>query len=479
MRFPTPAQRSALAVSILTVVGITAVAPVALPATTPPSLTVVSGNNQTGALGSLLVLPLVVKYTQNGSASPGIIVNFAVSNDAVPSAPNAVTAADGTAIINLTIGRTIGPFTVTATAPGAQPAVFNLIAIALPSKITTTGDLQSGLAGFALPNQLCVTLIGASGDVAGATVLFSVVSGGASINPASGNTNSSGTFCTTATLGPAGSAVVSAATSGLVPALFSLYALGPAQINSVAGAGASVPAVTAISPNGWVSLYGTNFAAPGTTATAALTQGTLPTTLAGICVTFGGIAAPLSLVSPTQINALVPGVAGQAAQVQVVQNCGADKPQPGPPTFANVQAASPEFLYWSPDPAGHSAVVAVNAVTGAYVGPPGLLPSVTLAPAKPGDYLTIYAIGFGATNPPYLIGVAPPAAASTVLSPSVSLGTALTPNAILYAGISPNSPGLYQLNIQVPPDIADGDYSITLRLGGFATPQGPYVSVRH
>jgi uncharacterized protein (TIGR03437 family) len=66
-----------------------------------------------------------------------------------------------------------------------------------------------------------------------------------------------------------------------------------------------------------------------------------------------------------------------------------------------------------------------------------------------------------------------------VLSPSVSLGTALTPDEIFYAGISPGSPGLYQLNIQVPANIADGDYPITLRLGSFSTPAGPYLSVRH
>jgi uncharacterized protein (TIGR03437 family) len=457
-----------------------------LAATTPASLTIVSGNNQSGAAGSLMVLPLVVQYMRNGAPAASISVTFSPNNDAVPSAPNAITAADGTAIINLTIGKTLGAFTVSASAMGAQPVVFNLTAIAPPTKITTTGDQQSGLIGTTLANQLCVTITGPSasgvaGPVAAATVLFSVASGGATVSPTSGNTDSSGTLCTTATLGPAaGSVVVNAATSGLVPAVFSLNALAAAQIKSVAGAGASVPAVAAVSPNGWVSLYGTNFAAPGTTATGSLTQSSLPTMLAGVCVTFGGVTAPLSLVSPTQINALVPGVAtGQTVPVQVVQNCGAAKPQPSSPAFAPVQPASPEFLYWSPDAAGHSAVVAVNAVTGAYVGPPGLLPTVTLAPAKPGDYLTIYSIGFGATSPPYLIGVAPPAAAPAVLSPSVSLGTQLTSDEILYAGISPNSPGLYQLNIQVPPNIPDGDYAITLQLGKYSTPPGPYLSIRH
>lgn len=427
-----------------------------------------------------MLLPLIVQYMQNGTPVPSVIVNFSVSNDASPSASTAITAADGTAIINLIVGRTLGPFTVTATAPGAQPAVFNLTAIALPTKISTTGDMQTGLTGTALANPLCVIITGPSGPVGGATVLFSVVSGGAMLSTTNGSTDNTGTLCTTATLGPPGTAVVNAATSGLTPVLFTLISLAAAQINSVAGAGGSVPPVLSISPNGWVSLYGTNFAAPGTNTTGSLTQGSLPTMLAGTCVTFSGVPAPLALVSPGQINALVPGVgAGQPVEVQVVQNCGAAKPQPGQPVLVNVQAASPEFLYWTPDPAGHSAVVAVNAVTGTYVGPSGLLPNVTLTPAKPGDDLTIYAIGFGATNPPYLIGTAPPAAAPTVLSPSVTLGTEIAPSEILYAGVSPESPGLYQLNIQVPPGIADGNYPLTLQLGTFTTPAGPYLAVHH
>jgi uncharacterized protein (TIGR03437 family) len=450
---------------------------VALKGIVVTALTIIGGNNQSAAPGSALAQPLVVKYTTGGSPVSSATVIFSTSGDAVLSASSVTTGTDGTAKVNVTTGKTVGPFTVTATAPNAGPATFNLTVLGASLKIVTSGDLQSGPSGSTLPSPLCVTLSGPSGNVAGAAIQFTVASGSATLNPASGATDGSGTLCTTVTLGPAGTVVVNAATSGLPPAVFTLNSVGSAQINSVAGAGASVPSVTAISPNGFVSIYGTGFTL--STATGSLTQGMLPAMLAGVCVTFGGIAAPLSLVSPSQINALVPAVAaGKSVPVQVVQNCSGSKPQPAQPVFATVQPASPEFLYWSADSKGHSAVVAVNAVSGAFVGPPGLLPSVTLVPAKPGDYLTIYAIGFGATNPPYLIGVAPPAAGPTVSSPSVSLGTALTPDQILYAGISPNSPGLYQLNIQVPPDIADGDYPIGLQLGAYSTPSGPYLSVR-
>ena len=54
----------------------------------------------------------------------------------------------------------------------------------------------------------------------------------------------------------------------------------------------------------------------------------------------------------------------------------------------------------------------------------------------------------------------------------------LTSDAVYYAGISPGTPGLYQLNIQVP-NVLDGDYPLVLTLGSFSTPAGGFVTVKH
>ena len=59
-----------------------------------------------------------------------------------------------------------------------------------------------------------------------------------------------------------------------------------------------------IAPGTLVSINGTNLSAQ--TASADLTQLTLPTTLGGAQVYFNGIPAPLTFVSPTQINAQLP-----------------------------------------------------------------------------------------------------------------------------------------------------------------------------
>jgi len=57
-----------------------------------------------------------------------------------------------------------------------------------------------------------------------------------------------------------------------------------------------------IAPGTWVSIFGTQLSAG--TATANSTP--LKTALGGVSVTFNGVAAPLSYVSPNQINAIVP-----------------------------------------------------------------------------------------------------------------------------------------------------------------------------
>jgi uncharacterized protein (TIGR03437 family) len=60
----------------------------------------------------------------------------------------------------------------------------------------------------------------------------------------------------------------------------------------------------AVAPGTIVSINGTGLS--NQTVSADLTQPTLPTTLGGVQVYFNGVAAPLTYVSPTQINAQIP-----------------------------------------------------------------------------------------------------------------------------------------------------------------------------
>ncbi len=55
---------------------------------------------------------------------------------------------------------------------------------------------------------------------------------------------------------------------------------------------------------------------------------------------------------------------------------------------------------------------------------------------------------------------------------------ALTPAEILYAGVTADA-GLYQLNIQLPAGIPDGDQAVVVTIGGVASPAGGFVTVKN
>jgi len=68
-----------------------------------------------------------------------------------------------------------------------------------------------------------------------------------------------------------------------------------------------------VAPGTVVSIFGTNLSAG--TATADMTQSTLPTQLGGTEVYFNGIQSPIFMVSPTQINAQIPWELGDQTSI--------------------------------------------------------------------------------------------------------------------------------------------------------------------
>jgi len=255
-------------------------------------------------------------------------------------------------------------------------------------------------------------------------------------------------------------------------------AAGP-TIQAVEGAGLSVPAVKALSDNGFFTVFGVNLAPAGTSrqlASSDIVNGSLPTNLASTCVIAGSVPAFLTYVSPTQINGIAPSlpVTGSAA-VSVVANCGAPNQLTSAAVNVPVATASPEFLYWVQNANGQDPVVAVDAVHGDYIGPPGLIPGVTFRPAVAGDILTIYGIGFGQTASGPVPGLIPSAADSVTASYSVTIGG--TAASASYVGVTPGDAGLYQVNVTIPAGIAPGNYPIILNVNGVSTPAGAFLAI--
>jgi uncharacterized protein (TIGR03437 family) len=102
--------------------------------------------------------------------------------------------------------------------------------------------------------------------------------------------------------------------------------------------------------------------------------------------------------------------------------------------------------------------------------PDGSFPGVATHPAKPGDTLTLYAIGLGPTSPFVATGQAAPSSeplARLTTTPTVNFGGGIGGAIVnpLFAGLSPFFAGLYQVNVTIPQDVPKGLIFVTLAFG--------------
>jgi uncharacterized protein (TIGR03437 family) len=94
-------------------------------------------------------------------------------------------------------------------------------------------------------------------------------------------------------------------------------------------------------------------------------------------------------------------------------------------------------------------------------------------PARAGDTLELYGVGFGPTNPTVLAGRAYSGAAPTTNIVTVTIGG--VPATVLFSGIT--TTGLYQFNIVVP-SAGAGDQLLRATVNGVQTAAGVYVTVQ-
>jgi uncharacterized protein (TIGR03437 family) len=360
----------------------------------PAGMSIVSGNQQSGTVGTALGDPLVVKVAASGGAAvPGVIVNFAVSppGAATVSPSPAITLNDGTVSANVMLGTTAGNVTVTVSANGVPNVSFSLTAVPAVSPTAP--------------------VISASGIVSG---------------------------------------------------------------------GLSTPALTTVAPNAIATIFGEKFAPAGTARQVGqqdLVNGKLPTNLIGACAIFGTELAPILGVYPGQLNVQVPQLPPGPTTVQVITNCGTPQSQTSNTGMVTVEAAAPEFFYYVHTANGRNPIAAIDAVTHDAVGAPGLVAGSNFTPAQRGELLTLFGTGFGATDPSYGPGELPGGAAQVTAPVSITFGgVKLAAADILYVGVTSNA-GLYQVNLRVPSQVPDGNQSLTITIGGVASPAGGFITV--
>jgi uncharacterized protein (TIGR03437 family) len=188
---------------------------------------------------------------------------------------------------------------------------------------------------------------------------------------------------------------------------------------------------TAVAPGTWVTIFGNGLASD-----IAIGQTTpYPVQLNGVTVTVGGVAAPVSYVSPTQVNALIPY---EAATVSATQRVTA------PVIVTNGSAASAPFNI-SLTRSAPAIYTKNSAGTGDAIAFDSNFQPVTNADNGP---IILYLNGLGPTNPP--IATAALGASAEPLNRaqdgvSVSLGDVSA--TVLYAGVAPMYQGIYQINV--------------------------------
>jgi adhesin/invasin len=196
---------------------------------------IVSGNGQIAAPGTTLPEPLVVQVVdEDSNPVVGAAVTWVVTAGGGTLDPaTGPTDANGQASTTWTLGSTAGTNTAQAIVSGVGQAAFTATAAAgTPSVIQiVSGNGQSGQAGAALGAQLVVQVLDdADNPVSGATVTWSIESGGGSVSPTSGQTDAQGRAAATWTLGP---------TTGTQRARASVSGAGIARFEATATAGAA------------------------------------------------------------------------------------------------------------------------------------------------------------------------------------------------------------------------------------------------
>jgi len=221
-----------------------------------------------------------------------------------------------------------------------------------------------------------------------------------------------------------------------------------------------------IVPNSWVTIAGTHLASKTDNWNNSIVNGQFPTELDSVGVTIGGKPAYIYFISSGQINVLAPDVGFGSLPMTVTTAGGTSA------TFMVTSSQyGPAFFAWP----NNQPVATRQDFT--YAVKPGTFSSLTTVAAKPGDVIILWGTGFGPTNP-----IAPPGEPvpgdktySTATLPTVTINNVAAK--VYGAALTAGAGGLYQVAIQVPSSIPDGDWPVVATIGGVESPTGVLLSV--
>ncbi len=223
-----------------------------------------TGNNQTQTVRQTLPLPLVVRVTDKfGNPVAGIAITWAINQGGgALLATFATTDSSGRATAIWTLGGTTGSQLATLSVPSLPLVVFSATATAgaLDTLAIVAGNNQSGTVSTALGTPLIVRVVDASGNPeVGVSVIFAVVSGGGTVNPAIVATDASGRATANWTIGGFAGAQTATASAGAKSVTF--VATGSAASGGGGGGGVTPAQIVLVSGNGQTGNVGAQLGA--------------------------------------------------------------------------------------------------------------------------------------------------------------------------------------------------------------------------
>lgn len=216
----------------------------------------------------------------------------------------------------------------------------------------------------------------------------------------------------------------------------------------------------------WFTIYGTDLSPVTDDWGNSIAGGALPTSLDGVTVSVAGQPAYVQYISAAQINAVAPQVGPGTVSIVVNGPNGASTT-----ASAVAQTVQPAFFQW-----GAYAVATHQDYSDAVKN--GTF-SQTTVPAAPGEIITLWGTGFGATTPAAPVGAEVPSGTiyNTAAAVTVMLGN--MPATVLGAALSPGFAALYQIAIQIPDSLADGDYPVVATVSGAQSPANVLLTVQN
>jgi uncharacterized protein (TIGR03437 family) len=176
----------------------------------------------------------------------------------------------------------------------------------------------------------------------------------------------------------------------------------------------------------------------------------LPTDLNGVEVWVNGAPVPVYFISPGQVNAQAPTNVSGTMTVQVFRlGLGSNI------LNAPVAQISPSVYFYQVNSKNYAAALFQDY---SLMGDPAIVPGTHKA--RPGDIIQLYAAG---------LGPAPSGTALTSPIPITGVGVSIGNQAAQVLAAALVAPGQYQVNFTVP-QMADGEYAITVSSGGKTSP---------